>query len=268
MGIGPRIGPAVGPRIGPAVGVSADPIVPPAASGSGDGPGGLIQAPMTAVGFAALTGRTPTHAYTCQEASGNLADQIGSVNLVAAGTPLYQQTIAGWTRKGVGFNETLNQRFAVGAGSGPNATVTPVAMLIYFTCRTPAAMRNMLILSDAGATARSCALNGVTGLLRTQCAATTNDGVVDHRDGAVHPLLLTLDIAGSNTNRYTDLEKDNGTFAAGVLDGNKGIGALTGLNSHLGEVAGLWIFEGTDAQFTDAQAKALLQGLGWSIPWT
>ena len=263
--IGVRAGITVGARAGVAVGISTDQL---SAGGTGDGPSGSILVPMTGASFSAATGRTPTHAYTCQEASGNLIDQVGAVNLVAAGTPLYQQTVSGWTRKGVGFNETVNQRFSVSAGTGWNATVTPVAILAYFTVRTPAAMRNVIILSDAGAAACSCMLNGVTGLLRTQCAATTNDGVTDHRDSAVHAGLLTLDIAGTTTNRYTDLEKDNGTFAAGVLDGIKGIGALSGLNSHLGEVLALWVFEGTDAQFSDAQAKSMLQALGWSPPWS
>lgn len=237
-------------------------------TGTGDGPGGLIQAPMSGASFVALTTRTPTHSYTCQEASGNLIDQIGAVNLVANATPLYQQSVSGWTRKGVGFNETLNQRFSVGAGVGPNPTLTPIAMLCYFTHRTPSTMRNILTISDAGGSARSCMLGGITGLLRTQCAATTNDGIVDHRDGAVHAGLLTYDAVGTNTNRYTDLEKDNGTFAVGVLDGVKGIGALSALNSHIGEILALWIFDGVDAQFTDAQAKSMLQSLGWIIPWT
>lgn len=265
--IGVRTGVRCGVRAGIAVGVVQDEIWT-AATDPGDGPGGTVQVPMTAGDFFTYAARTPTHAYTCQELSGNLLDQVGSLNLVAAGTPLYQQSVAGWARKGVGFNETVGQRFSVGAGSGPSPILTPVAMLAYVTMRTPAASRGMVLLSDAGASNRSAAFVSAAGVLRTQCGAVTNDGVSDHRDGAAHPILLTYDVAGSATNRYSDLEKDNGTFAAGVIDGTKGIGAVSGQNSHLGEVLAFWILEGADAQFTDAQAKAMLQALGWSIPWS
>lgn len=246
--------------------MGADPISPP--SGTGDGPTGLVQAPMSAATYFALTGRTPTHAYTCQEGSGNLIDQIGAVNLVVAGAPAYGVSVAGWARKGVGFNETLNQRFSVSSGTGPNPTLTPIAMLCYFTARTVSAMRGIMMVSDAGASARSNVGMGATGILRTQCGAVTNDGVPDYRDSAVHALLLTYDQGGSTTNRYTDLERDDGTFAAGVIDGIKGLGGVNGNNSHVGEVLAYWIFDGADALFSAAQAKTHLQLLGWTIPWT
>ena len=238
-------------------------------TGAGDGPSGSILVPMTGPAFLAATGRTPTHAYSCQEASGNLIDQIGSVNLVPAGAPLFLQPVSNWVRKGVGFNETVNQRFSVAAGTGWNVTLTPVAMLAYVTARTAAAVRSLLIITDAGGTARSGVSVTTGGLLRTQCGSTLNDGTIDHRDAAVHPVLLTIDVGGSVTNRYTNIEKDNGTFGAGAVDGTKGIGAYAGLNSHLGEVLALWVFEGSDAQFSDAQAKTMLTNLGWSgIPWS
>lgn len=227
-----------------------------------------LNAYNVAIGTPNFVAKVPTHSYGCQEASGNLIDQIGVMNLAAAGTPLYQQTVTGQTNKGVGFNEGVNQRFSVGSGTGPNPTLTPVATLTYFTGRTPAAMRGMVLLSDAGGSARSAMLFATTGFLRTQCGATTNDGTVDHRDSAMHAGLLTYDLSATTTNRYSDLEKDLGTFAAGVLDGTKGLGAVGGQNSHLGEVVRHWIFEGTDAQHTDASAKALLQALEWAPGWT
>jgi hypothetical protein len=235
----------------------------------GDGPLGVIKVPMTAAAFLAATGRTPTHAYTCQEPSGNLIDQIGSLTLIAAGTPLYQQSISGWIRKGVGFNEGLNQRFSVTTGSGPDPAVTPVAMLVYFRARTPAATRSLVMISDAGGGARVCGLITPGGLAETLCgAAAANDGVVDYRDTNVHAMLLAYDAGNTTVSRYTDQEKDNGTFGAGTIDAIKGIGALAGGNSHLGEVVAFWIFDGADARYTDAQAKSLLQGLGWSIAWS
>lgn len=234
----------------------------------GDGPSGTIQVPMTATSFLTVTGRSATHAYTCQESSGNLIDQIGALNMVANGTPLYQQSVTNWVRKGVGFNEGLNQRFSLALGVGPDCTVTPVAMLVYTVVRTPASLRTLLIISDAGSNARSAVQISAGGLARTIAGnAAFNEGSIDYRDAAVHPILLTYDAAFLTTNRYSDAEKDNGTFGPGTIDSIKGIGALSGDNSFLGEVLAYWILEGANAQFTDAQAKIFLQSLGWVIPW-
>jgi RHS repeat-associated protein len=48
----------------------------------------------------------PTNLYKCQEASGNLADSIGSTSLTAHnnGGMLYQQFVPGWSRKAVSIN--------------------------------------------------------------------------------------------------------------------------------------------------------------------
>lgn len=234
----------------------------------GDGPGGLIMTPTSGAAFLALTGRTPRNIYPCQDASGNLVDTVGAMNLIANAAPLYTQAVAGWTRVGVGFNQTAAQRFAVATGVGPNPGATPVAMLAYCTFRTPAAVREVFYIEDAGAAVKVAVLCTAGGLLRSQCIATTNDGTVDHRDTLVHPVLLTIDTAATTINRYSDLEKDNGTYAATPADAPKGLGAAAGATSWLGECVYFVILEGANAQFTDAQAKTFLQSFGWTIPWT
>lgn len=64
---------------------------------------------------------TPDHLYLCQEASGNLADSIGSDPLTAVGTILYQQAATGYTRlavqpSGAGSNYFLSSTY------NPNTT--------------------------------------------------------------------------------------------------------------------------------------------------
>lgn len=264
MAIGVRVGVVVGPRVGVAVGCSQDEIAPP--SGAGDGPNGTIKVPMSAASFLATTGRNATHAYTCQEPSGNLIDQIGAMPLIPnVAPPLYSVPVPGWSRVGVGFNHTAAQRISVGAGVGPNPTATPVAMLVYFTMRVTAGANEMLMLAESGATT-SVAVYEVAGALDTQCNGNFNLGTVNHEDGAVHAMLLTYDPAGS-VNRYSDLERDDGTFGAGVLDGIKGLGAAAAQNSFTGEVLAFWILQGADAQFTALQAKTFLLSLGWAPPW-
>jgi uncharacterized repeat protein (TIGR01451 family) len=236
----------------------------------GDGPGGAIQVPVTAAGFASVTGRTPTHIYTCQEASSNLIDQVGTENLIAstaAAAPLYQVPITNWTRKGVGFSETSGQKCTLATGHGPNPLNTAVAMLAYVRVRTVIATRTILMIEDAGASNRIMASMNTGGVLVTNCmAAAANAGTVDHRDTNVHPLLLAVDTANTFVGRWTDLEADIGTYGATPGDAVKGIGAVGGGLSFVGEVLGVWILEGANAQIaTNAAAKTFLQSLGWTI---
>lgn len=266
MTIGVRVGVGVGLRVGVAVGVSSNETGPD--GGTGDGPNGAIKVPMTAGSFLATTGRNATHAYTCQEASGNLIDQIGAMNLVpGAGAPTYLVPVTGWTRKGVGFNRSNNQGFTVNAGVGPNPTLTPVAMMVYYTTRSVVGQNELMMISDGGVNQWAVFMDiGAGGIPSTFCGTAINNGTVSHQDGAVHVMLGTYDPAGS-INRYTDLERDDGTFAAGVVDGVKGIGSDGSQASHLGEILAYWIMQGADAQFTALQAKTFLQSLGWAPPW-
>lgn len=90
--------------------------------------------------------------YLCDEASGNLVDRVGSSNLTAAGTPVYQDPIGG--KLGVGFNSTTDGFAAdvhdLGTTSGFYLAV------IHFT-----ATNDTHLFGRSNATSAECALVAV-----------------------------------------------------------------------------------------------------------
>jgi hypothetical protein len=109
------------------------------------------------VSYNALTIDVPTSIYTCQEASGNLADTgAGGITLVANGTPLYQQAVSGHARKAVGFNAGVNQRFMAASGTAPNpATTSSLWGVIGAITATPAATSQWIQASDTAHQSRA-----------------------------------------------------------------------------------------------------------------
>lgn len=231
---------------------------------AGDGAAGAF-APASAAEFAALGIAAPSNLWQCQEASGNLADSIGSLTLTANATPTYQQSITGWARKALGFNETAAQRFQVTAGSGPNVATQSVAWLCYFLLSgTPGAQRRILTAADGLATTGVLATFLTTGRIRMACVNVTADGTYDYRDSALHPLLLVYNRTGSLVRVFTDKEQVNGTYSAGAVDAAKGLGAAGAGNSLPGFIA--WAFAAAGAT-AEGYGKTTLQQLGWQLSY-
>jgi len=78
---------------------------------------GFASYPLTAVGFAAVTGLTPTSYYPCRDASGSLVDVANANNLAAVSTPLYLRI----NRGRIGID-------ADSAGDGFAAAVNPIGV--------------------------------------------------------------------------------------------------------------------------------------------
>ena len=227
----------------------------------------LIYVPAAAAEWTALGLTAPADLWLSQEASGNLADTIGSVTLTANASPSYSNAITGWTRVGVGFAEgTANQRITAGAGTGPSPASTSIALLIYVKFLTAA----------AGATRGVCGLGSNLAVqqqsgfqkIRIACVGVNTNGTANYVDGSVHPLLFVYDRTNTKVVVYTDLETFTGTYAAGALDGNKGYGSggsittPTGLNVLFGA---LYSGASAEALSTQATAKSYLQSLNWTI---
>lgn len=238
------------------LGVSVGPSVP--------NEGGIFF-PSTAAHFASLGIATPSHLWPCQEASGNLADSLGGLSLVAAGTPLYQQSVPGFTRKAVGFNEGAGQRFTVAAGSGPNPATTSVAWLGYFrmTAGVGGVNRRVLCACDGIATTGVMANLTTSNVVRLLCVAVGANGSYDYNDGALHPMLLVYDRTNSLVRCYTDKEQVNGTYNSGAVDAAKGLGAPTN-NSFPGAIP--WAIAAGGAT-AEGYGKTTLQKLGWALAY-
>lgn len=232
-----------------------------------DGPSSAIRVPSNAFQWSML-GYTPTHLFLAQEASGNLADSIGALTLTANATPLYQQTVAGWTRKFVGFSQVAAQRAAAAGGVGPNPATTDVFWLAYMVMDTaPGGVRGVL---NIGGNVAVGLVNG-SNAVRISVAGVTADDVTTNPvgDDLVHPIGLLQDATNSRTGLFLDEAKTLGTHAA-ATDGTKGIGAGVFSASPPANAGAVYIvvFTAANARMSDAQIKTLYQTLGWTVPWS
>lgn len=228
-----------------------------------------VRVPTTRDDFTVLGIVAPNHLWLSQEASGNLTDSIGGVTLAANGTPTYGNAVSGWTRKGLGFDETANQRFSVAAGTGPNPATTSVAWMCYFrvTSDVTSTNRRLLIAADGLATTGvlcNLTLNGGQTLVRIVCVSVGANGTYDYNDGNVHPALLVYDRTNSLVRIYTDKEQLNGTYDAGAVDAAKGICAAGSGNSILGNV--LWAAAASGST-AEGYGKHTLTALGWGLSY-
>lgn len=216
-----------------------------------------------------MAGLTIASEWQAQEASGNLVGTGPSAfNLVAQGTPLYQQAMAGWTRTVSAFNQTAGQRFGVNAATGPNPASTSVLWFGYMVMDTlPGAVRGVMNMGGN----MGIGLVNASGNLRLHVAGVTVDDstTLPPTDNLVHPFVMLLDNTGSRAIMYTDEAKTVGTYAA-ATDGVKGFGAgifSTSPPALAGVLLGA-VASGANAELSDAQVKTFLQNLGWTIPWS
>jgi hypothetical protein len=210
-----------------------------------------------------LTIAAPTNLYLCQEASGNLADSIGALTLAAANTPLYQQAVTGWTRKGVGFNGGTAQHFA---NTGyPAANTSSRFILMYWSGLTAAPLAGGTMLTHGtNITAIGVSQNITTGRARYRNGAT----IVDTTAAVTAtPIAFLHNIDTSAARLYTNAQKLSPAYAA-AAGTNLYIGAQSGASILTGTLYYLAIWSGAAAEVDDAQVLALHEALGWSPSWT
>ncbi len=216
-----------------------------------------------------LTGwSAPNSLHRLQEASGNAADSIGSLTLAAVTSPLYSQAVAGWSRVGVGFNEGTNQRFF---GTAADASTTSCLTLMYLSLGAglDATVRGVFAygssVSDQGisafvSTSNRMRLRGVAGLVDTAVGSTY---------GATgFPVVFRHDHTNAIRRLYTDDEKVSATYGAGTSATNFGLGAIMSGTSANFTAMYMATWFGAAAERSDAEIKAMLQALGWAIPWS
>lgn len=232
--------------------------------GSGDGPSRTILAPVNALGFTALGLTAPNYLHLCQEVSGNLADTIGSVPLAFASTPLYNASLSGWARRFVGITSTTLQKFSAAIATGPDPGTQSVTWLVYLALTvTPGGNRNVVVLSNNAAGLRID--HTILNKLQLICNGVTATSVVTYGTG-VMPCLITFDRTAGTVALCTDKERLVGTYSAGVVDGEKGFGAVT-TNGDAGARYGwnaIWTGAAAEAFSTAGASRSLLQTLGWS----
>jgi hypothetical protein len=221
----------------------------------------------TTMAAAGIGSGNPSALYLYQEASGNLADSIGSFTLTAAGSPSYQQAVTGWTRKKISLTDGLTGNFSSTSASLPDIGSGSLLTIAYCDMPTAggAALRNFI---EYGTNATRCALEWTTGAkIEGRSAGNFLNGT-SNPTSAVRPLVLKCDRTNSVVTAYSDQEKVTPTFG-GTMAGQRldFFAVPTGQASAGCGFLYAATFFNAAAVLTDAQVKTLLTVLGWTIAW-
>lgn len=289
--IGLRVGLRVGPRSGPAAGLSAD-----RKGGSVDcAPGfagtvtySTIKRPASAAQWTCVGSSVlePSYFWQCQQASGNLTDEISGLVLTAIGAVGYSSTLADWTLTGADkwvttTTETANQGFYVdkdlATQLGWNVGIQSLFACGYTIATNATAERILFVASGTVAQSVYIAMTA-TGVLRTYCGTTANaQGAVVYENATPTPFVWTFqwDRRGTGLQRVTS--KKLGTGAETITpatwatkpDGGKGLNVDVGGSPPVGRHNMLAVWAGTDAESMMDRGGANLGGatlisdLGW-----
>lgn len=208
-----------------------------------------------------LVSGNPTGLWLCQETSGNLADSIGANPLVVAGTPTFRQANTGWTRLSVSITATTVQAFSLAAG--PFDPSAHSVMWMWYGCltATPGGSRTVLTVSN-GATGINV-FHLVSNKLQIFCGANSATTVQTYTTTTNFPMAIVYNRTASTCTLYTDKEALTVTFASAV-DGNKGLGAVSGSGDPSARTSYLTALIDGAAELTTTNVRNLYSKLGWS----
>jgi hypothetical protein len=199
----------------------------------------------------------PNSLHGFQDASGNITDQIGAFPLVPQnGTPAYQQSISGYSRKAVVVTDGVQYLRATSA-SLPDPATSSYFGLVVAKC---AAGTGSIVLIYATSNEPSISAASVNRL-RVNSSSTQLQGT-----GAVLntvlPFSLRYNKTASTVTGFSADEKLSPAFTAAT---GKQI-QIAQQNAQSTLYAAHWF--GANAEISDANYKALLQALGWTITWS
>lgn len=233
--------------------------------------------PVTADEWTARGIRAPTQVWSFSESDGLvMANSVGHIPLSKTSGEYaritHAQTVTGQTRKAMKFLDTYaNQQVHSADTRLPDLATTSCAMLtrMYVTSATPAgggfAPYQTWVFGFGPAQSLSVHVSA-TGVYGVSVGDSQFDGAATKLNADV-PALLVYDVTGSRIILYTPDEKITCTYAAqsgkGVHVGSHNA-TIPAPTMYVSEAA-LW--EGTDAEFTDAEARQMLQYLGYTVAW-
>lgn len=204
----------------------------------------------------------PNMEHLLQEASGNPADSMaGAIALTASGTPAYQQSVAGWSRKGIAFTDGQ-----VADLSTTSASLPSISTASFTTC--------LLVYVTSSTTTRTVIQHGTTtvdqfrvviGAPRIQVASGVNTatGTADPT-GAAHLDCLRTNRTATTTVGTTDTEKLTPTWGNPT---NKKLGIGQSGNGPTMTVMWEVSWFNANAEISDANLRSMEQAMGLTASW-
>lgn len=279
--IGPRAGVRVGPRVGIAAGVSADEIFAggasdPMASVARDATSGIYcpatlaqwNTVLSVAGVPITLNAADLWIWLCDEGAGNLVDEVNALALAPNAAPSYSNVVAGWARPFVGMADgTAGQRFSSTDASLPDLSTTSALLLTYTqVTATPAGVRGV---SDMGTTTTESRITTVPNARLVSGASPAANGASVNVGTAVRPWLHVFNQTIDDDTLYTDQDKIVATFGATVTGKAARLGATSGAAAGPLRHGYAVKIQGSKAEWTSTQSKAVLQTLGWAgISWS
>lgn len=218
----------IGPRIGLTIGFGSDEPIFRDGPNNSMYPKNLAQWQQVGGGWS-----VPDFQLQGQEAASPLVEDVQGASMIAAGAPLFRQTLAGWTSKWLRTAETATEGFYATAGQLWNPNVQSVFWVGHFRLTAlPAALRVLAMLGGANG---YLSING-SGVLQLRNSGIAT-GTYNYFDGTEHWWALeyilgagVLGHVGAGTWRVsTRVEQLTGTWEVLPDDvkGYGGCGAFT-----------------------------------------
>lgn len=207
--------------------------------------------------------------FPMQEVAGNLVDVCNGDAFVPVGAVTYGNAVANWRRKFVGIPEAASAKAQAPISHLWNQSCQSLWFYSWFVLVASGGTRYLYDLGGTNMFVQTIA----NGHLRTIATGHQIDGVIDYRDGLVHPLICEV-IGGDNMTGHagagiyrisTDKEQITNTWLQ-FGDDVKGIGALaagTAANAKYGRLD-CWVGSKAEA-WSAIGAKAFLQGENWVV---
>lgn len=261
----PQHGVRHGIRRGPVHGVSRGLASVPTDASSGKG------VPLTQANWnnvftnAGVGAKTVAHTWGFQDASGNIVATVGT-DLTATGLA-YNTAVSGWTRTAASFTDNTTDAATHAGGVGVNPASVSCLWLGYVDVSSDPGVVRQIIPGGGSAAASEVVFRRTAARVNAvKCMGVTTAGTSDVEDGGVRPLVLRYNRTATTVHVATNQELVAGTYNTGVTDGVKGFGAGVTVTIGMEVLLGA-VFSGVNAEWTDAELRAVLTALGWTIPW-
>jgi hypothetical protein len=219
------------------------------------------------ISYHALSAAVPDLLWNMQEASGNLADSIGSFTGTASGTGFtYQSAVSGLSRDGVKMTATSSGKFAnTDSGLPDIASASFLVSSDVIFHSSPGTYRNV---QGIGTTTK--VIGYVKNVPDLQVIAGSNASAIPtgiDPTGTLRPHMLQHDETNSAQRWATDQQVLTPTFSSSVT--GKGLEICGGANlAHDATTVYTVAWFGSDAEMSRTTIKALMVARGFSPPWT
>lgn len=209
-----------------------------------------------------LSVAVPDSLHLLQEASGSPADSIGAFPLTVVGTPTYSTAATGWTRVGISFTDGQAAELNSTSASLPSITTNSCTTLLFAIVTATAGAR--AVIQHGTTTVDQTRVNSTGPHLQVASGVNTATGTGASPVGAMRPYGLRTNRTSSTTSGNSDAELLTPTFGSPT---NKKIGIGSNGNTPAMNVVYAAHWFNANAEITDANWRALLQALGWTVGW-